>query len=108
MSATAGVGSASAGRQPHRSNITSTWPGRAAVPLPLFGAVPAIFSQQSHGPAGATGVLDGFLLGLLAPAAFFFALALTLPAIGAIAFIAATASALGTQALSMLGFRRTP
>jgi hypothetical protein len=70
-------------------------------PLPVFGAVLAIFTQHTHGPFGATAVLDGLLLGLLAPSVFFVVLALTLPTIGLIAFASATAAALATQAATV-------
>jgi hypothetical protein len=76
-------------------------------PFPVFGAVLAIFTHHTQGPAGASGVLDGFLLGLLAPTIFFLILTLTLPALGALAFLLATATALGTQALTMLALPRT-
>jgi hypothetical protein len=36
-------------------------------PFPVFGAMLAIFTHQTHGPAGATQVLDGLQLGLLRP-----------------------------------------
>jgi hypothetical protein len=75
--------------------------------FPVFGAVLAIFTHQTEGLAGTTGVLDGFLLGLLAPAAFFLVLALTLAALGVVAFVVAAATALETQALSMLALPRT-
>jgi hypothetical protein len=55
-------------------------------PFPVFGAVPAAFTHHSHGPEGAMQVLDGLLLGLLAAAVFFLALALTLPLVGLAAF----------------------
>ena len=72
-------------------------------PFPVFGAVLAVFTHHSHGPAGAGQVLDGLLLGLLAPAVFFLVLALTLPAVGLPAFAIATASAVVAQGVSMLG-----
>jgi hypothetical protein len=36
-------------------------------PFPVFGAVLAIFTHRTHGLSGAVQVLDGLLLGLLAP-----------------------------------------
>jgi hypothetical protein len=68
----------------------------------------AAFTHSSHGPAGAMQVLDGLLLGLLAAAAFFFALALLLPVVGLPAFGGAAVAALATQALSMLAIPRDP
>jgi uncharacterized membrane protein (GlpM family) len=77
-------------------------------PFPVFGAVLAAFTHSSHGPVGAMQVLDGLLLGLLAAAAFFFALALLLPVVGLPAFGGAAVAALATQALSMLAIPRDP
>jgi hypothetical protein len=48
-------------------------------PLPVFGIVLALFSHQAHGPTAAVGVLDGLVVGLLAPAVFFVAVAVGLP-----------------------------
>jgi len=76
-------------------------------PFPVFGAVLAIFTQRTHGLAGGVEVLDGLLLGLLGPAAFFVVLALALPAVGLVAFAIATAAALTAQGLSMLGIPRS-
>jgi hypothetical protein len=75
-------------------------------PFPVFGAVLAIFTHRAHGHAGAMHVLDGLLLGLLAAAVFFLALALALPVIGILAFAVATAAALTTQAVTMLAIPR--
>jgi hypothetical protein len=47
-------------------------------PFPVFGAVLAIFTHHIHGPTGAIQILDGLLLGLLAPGVFFLVLTLTL------------------------------
>src|SRR5215207_1491530 len=55
-------------------------------PFPVFGAVLAIFTHHTDGPAGGIQVLDGLLLGLLAPAVFFLMLAVTLPVLGLVAF----------------------
>lgn len=77
-------------------------------PFPVFGAVLAVFTHQTHGPAGAAQVLDGLQLGLLAPAVFFLVLALTLPAIGLTAFAIATAAAITAQGASMLALPRDP
>jgi hypothetical protein len=38
-------------------------------PLPVFGIVLAVFSHHAHGPTAAIGVLDGLVIGLLAPVA---------------------------------------
>jgi hypothetical protein len=75
-------------------------------PFPVFGAVLAIFTHHAHGPAGAIQVLDGLLLGLLAPAVFFVVLALMLPVVGLLAFAIATAAAITAQAISMLAIPR--
>jgi hypothetical protein len=48
-------------------------------PLPVFGIVLALFSHQAHGPTAAVGVLYGLVVGLLAPAVFFVAVAVGLP-----------------------------
>lgn len=77
-------------------------------PFPVFGAVLAIFTQHTHGPGGACGVLDGLLLGLLAPAVFFLVLALTLPPLGLVAFAIAAVAALAAQAVTMLAIPRSP
>lgn len=70
-------------------------------PLPVFGIVLALFSHHAHGPAAAVGVLDGLVIGLLAPAVFFLAAALALPALGVVAFAVATVAALLAQAGTM-------
>jgi hypothetical protein len=75
-------------------------------PFPVFGAVLALFTHHTHGPAGATQVLDGLLLGLLAPAGFFLVLALTLPSIGLAAFAIASAAAIVTHGASLLAIPR--
>jgi hypothetical protein len=77
-------------------------------PFPVFGAVLAMFTHHTHGPAGAMQVLDGLLLGLLAPAVFFLVLALMLPTAGLLAFVGATAAALATQGVTMLAIPRDP
>ena len=61
----------------------------------------AVFTHHSHGPSGASAVLDGLVMGLAAPAVFFLALALTLPTLGLISFAIATLAALITQACTM-------
>jgi hypothetical protein len=71
-------------------------------PFPVFGAVLAIFTHHTHGPAAATAVLDGLIAGLAAPAVFFLTLALTLPLLGLVAFAAATLAALLTQGATVL------
>ena len=70
-------------------------------PFPVFGVVLAVFTHHSHGPSGASAVLDGLVMGLAAPAVFFLALALTLPTLGLISFAIATLAALITQACTM-------
>jgi hypothetical protein len=76
-------------------------------PLPVFGIVLAVFSHTTHGPQAAVSVLDGLVLGLLAPAVFFLVLALALPTVGLIAFAYATAVALLAQGCTMLALPRT-
>jgi hypothetical protein len=71
-------------------------------PFPVFGAVLALFAHRSQGPAAASEVLGGLLVGLFAPAVFFFALALALPAMGLAAFAVAAGLALAAQGLSLL------
>jgi hypothetical protein len=75
-------------------------------PLPVFGIVLAVFSHQAHGPTAAVGVLDGLVVGLLAPAVFFLAVALGLPALRLVAFAFATVAALIAQASTMLALPR--
>jgi hypothetical protein len=77
-------------------------------PFPVFAAVLTVFAHRAHGAAGATGVLDGLLLGLFAPAVFFLALAVALPAVGLVAFALATVAALVVQAATMLAMRPSP
>jgi hypothetical protein len=77
-------------------------------PFPVFAAVLTIFAHRAHGAVGATGVLDGLLLGLFAPAVFFLALAMALPAVELVAFAIATVAALVVQAATMLALRRRP
>lgn len=76
-------------------------------PLPVFGIVLAVFSHHAHGPAAAVGVLDGLVIGLLAPAMFFLAVALALPALGLVAFAVATIAALIVQVSTMLALPRS-
>lgn len=70
-------------------------------PFPAFGVVMAIFTHHTHGPTGATAVLDGLVMGLAAPAAFFLTLALTLPSFGLAAFALAVLAALIIQGSTM-------
>jgi len=79
------------------------WPGRV-LPRDRAGYVVRGRRRDPHiyGPAGAIQVLDGLLLGLLAPAVFFLALALMLRVVGLVAFAIATAAAITAQAISML------
>jgi MFS family permease len=76
-------------------------------PLPVFGMVLAVFSHHAHGPAAAVGVLDGLVVGWLAPAVFFLAVALGLPALGLVAFAIATVAALMAQASTMFALPRS-
>ncbi|HVW19453.1 MAG TPA: hypothetical protein VHB30_14520 [Solirubrobacteraceae bacterium] len=75
-------------------------------PFPAFGAVLALFTHHSHGHVGAGQVLDGLLLGLLAPAVFFLALALLLPVLALPAFAIATPAAIAAQGATMLAIPR--
>jgi hypothetical protein len=75
-------------------------------PLPVFGIVLAVFSHHAQGPAAAVGVLDGLVVGLLAPAVFFLAVAVGLPALGLVAFAVATVAALIAQASTMFALPR--
>jgi hypothetical protein len=68
--------------------------------------VVAIFTHRTHGPAGATQALDGLVVGLVAPAVFFLALALILPSAGLPGFAIAAAAALTAEAISMLAIPR--
>jgi hypothetical protein len=70
-------------------------------PLPVFGIVLSVFSHHAQGPTAAVGVLDGLVVGLLAPAVFFVAAALGLPALGLVAFAIATVAALIAQVSTM-------
>lgn len=67
-------------------------------PFPVFGAVLAVFTHHSHGPAAASHALDGLIVGLAAPAVFFLVLALGLPSIGLATFATASLAAAITQA----------
>jgi hypothetical protein len=70
-------------------------------PFPVFGVVLAVFTHHTHGPGGATAVLDGLVMGLAAPTVFFLVLALALPSLGLLSFAVATLAALITQAGTM-------
>jgi hypothetical protein len=70
-------------------------------PFPVFGAVLAVFTHHTHGPASGIAVLDGLIMGLAAPAAFFLALALALPQLGLVSFAIATLAALIVQTATM-------
>jgi hypothetical protein len=71
-------------------------------PFPVFGAVLAVFTHRSHGPAAATSTLDGLVLGLPAAAVFFLVVSLTLATAGLWAFAFATAAAFVAQAATLL------
>jgi len=60
-----------------------------------------LFTHHTHGPASGTAVLDGFIMGLAAPAVFFVALALALPQVGLVSFAIATLAALIIQTGTM-------
>jgi uncharacterized membrane protein (GlpM family) len=83
---------------PHLSGLLS--------PFPVFGAVLAVFTHYTHGPHAATQTLDGLLVGLLAAAVFFLALAQTMPSLGLAAFAIAAAAALTVQAFTMFAIPR--
>jgi hypothetical protein len=77
------------------------------APFPLYAAVLAGFAHHVQGPASATGVLRGLLLGLFAFAAFFLVLAALIEGAGiAVAFASAIVLALALQALSLWALRR--
>ncbi len=72
------------------------------APFPLFASVLTVFAHAQQGPAAASGVLRGLLLGLFAFAGFFVVLALLLVPGGiALAFAAALSAALGIQGCSL-------
>lgn len=75
-------------------------------PFPVFGAVLAVFTHHTYGASGAAQVLDGLVLGLLAPAVFFLALALALPRFGLLAFGIAVSAGLAAQVVTMLAIPR--
>jgi hypothetical protein len=77
-------------------------------PFPVFGAVLATFTHHGHGPAAASSVLRGLMLGLFAPTTFFLTLATVLPVLGLPAFAPATAAALITQAITLRAIPATP
>ena len=67
-------------------------------PFPVFGSILAVLTHRVYGPEAATTVLGGLVAGLASPAVFFVTLAATLPWLGLMAFVPATACALATQA----------
>lgn len=76
-------------------------------PLPIFGAVLIAFPHRQLGSAAAISACRGFLWGLFAFATFGFVLSQLLPNAGlAGAMVAALASALVVQALTLLVLRR--
>jgi hypothetical protein len=75
-------------------------------PFPVFGGVLAVFTHHGYGRRAAIAVLDGLVLGWFAPAAFFLALALALPAVGLAAFAIAACAALITQSATLFGLPR--
>jgi hypothetical protein len=75
--------------------------------FPLYASVLAVFAQRHAGPAAATRVLRGVLVGLFAYVTFCFAAAALLGRIGtAAAFVCAAAAALTVQAASSVLVRR--
>jgi prolyl-tRNA editing enzyme YbaK/EbsC (Cys-tRNA(Pro) deacylase) len=75
-------------------------------PFPVFGGVLVVFTHHGYGRRAAIAVLDGLVLGWFAPAVFFLALALALPAIGLAAFAVAACSALVTQGVTLFALPR--
>jgi hypothetical protein len=74
---------------------------------PVFAAVLAAFSHRGRGPAAATQVLRGLLIGLFAFTGFFALLATTIERLGiAASFAAATVLALAIQGCSLWLMRR--
>lgn len=77
------------------------------APFPLYAAILAVFAHALDGPAAATSVLRGLLAGLVAFAAFFLVLAVTLDTAGiGAAFTAAVAVAFVLQGVSLWLLRR--
>ena len=70
-------------------------------PFPVFGVLLAVFTHRSCGADSAAAVLEGLLLGLLAPAVFFLVLAVLLPPLGLSAFLVSTVAALAIQTGTM-------
>jgi hypothetical protein len=87
------------------------WVGAKASGLvatyPVFAAVLAGFAHRARGPAAATGVLRGLLVGLFGFTGFFAVLALTIERLGvAQSFVAATLLALAIQGVTFAALRR--
>ncbi len=77
------------------------------TPFPLYASILGVFAHRLQGPAAATGVLRGLLMGLYAFASFFLVLALLIEPAGiAPAFAAASATALAVQAGALWALRR--
>ncbi len=71
-------------------------------PFPLYASILAVFAHRLQGPAAASGVLRGLLMGLYAFVSFFLVLALLIERVGiAPAFAAAVLTALTVQAGSL-------
>lgn len=75
--------------------------------IPLYVTILAIFAHRDQGPAAAAHVLRGLLYGMFAFTGFFIALSLLIEQAGlAVAFGAATLTALVVQSLSLLILRQ--
>jgi hypothetical protein len=79
------------------------------TPFPLFTIVIAVFTHHQQGPAAATQLLRGVVLGGFAFATFFLVVAVLLPGVGlGWTFLAATASALVLNGLALRFVLRRP
>jgi hypothetical protein len=77
------------------------------APFPLYVSILTVFAHRLQGAAAAINVLRGLLLGLFGFASFFLLLTLLLEPAGiALAFLAATASALALQGVSLWVIQR--
>ena len=68
---------------------------------PVYATTLAVFAHRAPGGVAALDVLRGLLLGLFAPSAFFFVLAVWLTTIGIAAFLPALTAALVVQGLTL-------
>ncbi len=77
------------------------------APFPVYAAILAIFAHHLQGPAAATSVLKGLLLGLFGFAGFFLVFAGLVEAVGIVSAVAmATAVTLACQAAALWALRR--